>query len=602
MFVCGTRRPNNGRQPARTAPPIVRSCTSRSCIWHAIRLCVDTCCCVRSPVCCSGWPAIAEAQVELEEAIALAVRNNPQLAGARIEAAIARTRISQAEGIRRLSSRFGRCVVHVARALRLGQSIIETAADDANGSLSISRALPWGGRVALTGAFDYARGQYISDSGSGPQASTTAAYTPPSRSRSPSRCCAGSGLSIARAPRQRYTFATHCRCPYVRRNRDGDRARPCRRVLGVRVLVERALDPPAVPRGSPSFSSKSSTRISKSASWLLPLLQKCSWQSRYGKMRNQLAEGSRRGTTRGSRKTDRALATTRRNASRAGLQVAMDSALVPHRTSGNLYLLALRAVLPAARIDEHLAENGILPQLDITGSAGPSGAASSATTSFKQLGTFASYQASAGLLLSTAIERTPSSVCAMGYACASAISRRGSRSSKGRCAPVCAGKWPRSRRRSSARQSLHALSMQPSSISSRSALDSCLAIAPTSTCFVGNPPWPRRSSARACAHRLRAGYAGVQALSGELLRARRRIRREHVMDIARPAQRTPLRRYLIRALIVGVIISTIIADAATTRRTYRRDEARWSSTPSSAARCAAKCGAPASSCPRTFAS
>jgi outer membrane protein TolC len=259
--------------------------------------------------------------------------------------------------------------------------------------------------VALTGAFDYTRGRYISDSGSGPQASTTTAYTPSITLSLTQPLLRGLGLSIARAPRQRA------------------RSQHTAAVLASAATATAIVRDLVVAYWEYGFSLNERSIRQQSLELAKLQLEVVDANIEVGKLAStasaevlvaialredelKLAEaGVEARLAEVERLTAHSLQHEEETPRAPSCEVAMDSALAPHVTSGNPYLLALRAALPAARIDEHLAENGLLPQLDITGSAGPSGAASSATTSFKQLGAFASYQASAGLLLSTAIER-----------------------------------------------------------------------------------------------------------------------------------------------------------------------------------------------------
>jgi outer membrane protein TolC len=354
-----------------------------------------------------AWPAFAEADSQLEDSIAIAVRNNPRLAGARLEVAIARTRIRQAEGIEDFHLDLGAAWSSSRVPYVSGNPLIETAADDANGSLSVSRALPWGGRVALTGAIDYTRGRYISDSGSGPQVSTASAYTPSLTLSLTQPLLRGLGVSIARAPRQR----AHLQHSAALLASTASATSIVHDLVVAYWEYAFALNERSIRQQSVELAKhqlevvEANIEVGKlattaSAEVLVAIaLREDELRLAEAGVEARLADVER--LTTHALPHEVGASTPRVPSCEAALGVAVANRV----RDDNPYLLALRAALPAARIDEHLAENGALPELDVTGAAGPSGAASSAATSFGQLGTFASYQAGAGLLLSTALER-----------------------------------------------------------------------------------------------------------------------------------------------------------------------------------------------------
>ena len=352
-------------------------------------------------------PATAAADAALDGVVAIAVRDNPELAGARIDTAITRTQIRQADGLEDFHLDFNAAWSTTRVPYVSGNPLVEVADDDAHSSLSLSRALPWGGRVALTGAFDYTRARYISDDGSGPASSTLTAYTPSLILSLTQPLLRGLGLSIARAPRLRareqhdaakltavasatsvvrdlvvgyweYAFALS-----ERAIREQSLELAKRQLEIVEANIE-------VGKLEPSASAEVEVAIALREDELR--LAEAAVESRLAEVARLVGDPLRHDIA--------------EPASRApGCDVELAPEVVAQVSAANPTLAALRAMLPAVRIDEHVAENGVLPKLDVSAAAGPSGAASSAETSFSQLGTFASYQATAGLLLSTALER-----------------------------------------------------------------------------------------------------------------------------------------------------------------------------------------------------
>lgn len=66
---------------------------------------------------------------------------------------------------------------------------------------------------------------------------------------------------------------------------------------------------------------------------------------------------------------------------------------------------AIRAQGAAAKVDLEVSENGLLPQLDLNASAGPSGNAGTVGDAYDQLGKFKTFTVQGSLLFSTSIER-----------------------------------------------------------------------------------------------------------------------------------------------------------------------------------------------------
>src|SRR5262249_52871873 len=137
--------------------------------------------------------------IGLREAVGLAARNNPALAAAGADVAIANANATAAAGIDDFvwdaSATWNRSRVDYVP----GTPVQQTQSDDVLFSTSLTRSLPTGGTVGVRASADAGRGAYVTDVGSGPQ-SSTATYQAPSVSLFASHpLLRGAGVDVARA-------------------------------------------------------------------------------------------------------------------------------------------------------------------------------------------------------------------------------------------------------------------------------------------------------------------------------------------------------------------------------------------------------------------
>jgi outer membrane protein TolC len=152
--------------------------------------------------------ATAEAQerghsLGLREAVGIAARNNPTLAAAVADVAIANANVTAAAGVDDwlwdASATWNRTRLPYVP----GTPVEQTQGDDILVSTALTRPLPTGGTVGVRASSDFFTGEYVSDTGSGTQTSSATYQAPSVQVFASHPILRGAGVDVARARRHR---------------------------------------------------------------------------------------------------------------------------------------------------------------------------------------------------------------------------------------------------------------------------------------------------------------------------------------------------------------------------------------------------------------
>jgi outer membrane protein TolC len=347
----------------------------------------------------------------LREAVVTAARNNPTLAGAVADVAIADANATAAAGVDDwlwdASATWNRTRLRYIP----GTPVEQTKGDDVLVSTALTRPLPTGGAVGVRASTDVFAGEYVSDSGSGPQSSTVTYQAPSLQIFASHPLLRGAGVDVARAQRHRAAIVRDA----AGLERDAAAAALAREVVlaywETRIasdelaiygeLTESARQQLAAVQAAIS-AEKAPLSAAAEVKVAVALRQDAAYSAEQV-LRAQSAELARlmgvevdpqdaRWET-----TDGPEVVPGRHVS---FEVALASAL-----DHNPRIAAVRALGRASAIDVNVRENGLLPELDLSLSGETLGNASNPGTAFGQLAGFRTYGVQVGLVFQEPLGR-----------------------------------------------------------------------------------------------------------------------------------------------------------------------------------------------------
>jgi outer membrane protein TolC len=365
-------------------------------------------------VCVSGHAQAQERgrPLALRDAVALAVRNNPTLAAAGADVVIADAGATTAAGVDdwlwNASATWHRSRVPYVP----GTPVQQTEGDDVLLTAALTRPLPTGGAIGLRVSDDLFSGAYVTDPGSGPPQTTTAAYQAPSVQLFASHpLLRGAGVDVARAQRRRAAIARDASSL----ERDAAAATVVRDVVVaywetsmasdelavLEALTESARQQLAAVQAAIS-AEKAPPSAAAEVKVAVALRQDAAFSAEQA-LRTQSAELARLLGAEADPQAARWEMADHPDALPVG-HVSFDAALAS-ALDHNPRLAALQARGRATTIDVDVAENGLLPELDLSLSGATLGNASDAGTAFGQLAGFRTYDVQVGLVFQEAVGR-----------------------------------------------------------------------------------------------------------------------------------------------------------------------------------------------------
>jgi outer membrane protein TolC len=340
--------------------------------------------------------------IGLHEAVAVAARSNPTLAAAVDNVTIARANVTAAAGIDDFVVDAAATWTRSRLELVPGSPLQQTEGDDVLLSTALTRKLATGGTVSLRLSADPSRVQYGSDLGSAPEVLTVRTVNPSAQVVASQPLLRGAGAGVARAD-QRRARAAH---DLAGRERDATACAVLRDVVVAywdtglateELQIRRTLTESArqqllavqaaigVAKQAPSASAEVRVAIA---------LREDDAIAAEEALRVQSVSLTR---LLGWEVDPHAALLTAADRPEGGeVGVAVDAALAA-AMEHNAQLAAVRAQGRAAAIEVDVGENGMLPQLDVMASGGPTGSATDLGTALGQLAGFRSYSMQVGL-------------------------------------------------------------------------------------------------------------------------------------------------------------------------------------------------------------
>jgi outer membrane protein TolC len=362
-------------------------------------------------------PRASEAQergraLDLRDAVALAVRNNPALAAAVADVSMADANVTAAAGVDDWLWDASATGNRTRLPYIPGLPVEQTHGDDLLLSTAVTRPLPTGGAVGVRVSTDIFSGQYISDSGSGPQTSTATYQAPSVQVFASHPLLRGAGVDVARAQRHRAAVARDV----ASLERDATAATVVRDVVLaywetrlaadelaiVDELTESARQQLAAVQAAIS-AEKAPPSAAAEVKVAVALRQDAAFSAEQT-LRAQSAELARLlgvevdGQAATWETTDRPAVGP--GSGHVSLEVALAAAL-----ERSPRIAAIRAREHASAIDVEVRENGLLPELDLSLSGQTLGNASDAATAFGQLAGFRTYAVQVGLVFQESLGR-----------------------------------------------------------------------------------------------------------------------------------------------------------------------------------------------------
>jgi outer membrane protein len=352
-------------------------------------------------------PAAADPRpLTLQEAVALAVRQNPALQAAGADVRFADAGIEAVRGLDDFVLEASGVWREDRREAVPGTPVQERAFDQLVGRLSLVRALPTGGRVALSALGGFSRTRFETDIGTMmPGLSIANAYAPSLQLSFEHPLLRGYGVDVARADRKR----SRIHRDVAGAQREGLAAALVRDVVSAYwdlTYAARALE---IRRAAAGSARDQLARVQANiAVGKQP-------KSASAEIEVAIAERDEDVLLAALAVTDRTLALGRL----CGLPVseslrATDTPMPPARRADgtmeaalarNPQLQAIRAEGRAALVEIDVTENGMLPQLDLVLAGGPVASARDASAAGRQLTGLDSYTVTAGLSFSVPIGR-----------------------------------------------------------------------------------------------------------------------------------------------------------------------------------------------------
>lgn len=351
-------------------------------------------------------PARAEGPraLGLREAVALAVRNNPTLATAVVDVAIADAGVLAARGADDFVWDAAGTWTRSRHEVVPGTPVQQSRGDHGSFSTALSRPLPTGGSVGLRLSMELVRERYLSYLGPQPELSTYDAGVPALRLFVAHPLLRGAGVEVARAQRRRASVARDV----AGLERAATAANVVRDVVvaywqthlaSEELAIHRALSESARQQLLAVEASIDAGKLPRSASAEVKValaLRQDDALAAEALLTGQSLELARLVGLEAP-----FLATTDRpDFTPQPVAAALETAL-----ASNPQLLALRAKERAAGIEVDVSRSEMLPQLDVALSAGTEGNASDTALAFRQLRTARSYDVQVALVFAEPIGR-----------------------------------------------------------------------------------------------------------------------------------------------------------------------------------------------------
>jgi outer membrane protein len=363
-----------------------------------------------------GASATAQAQergrsLGLREAVVLAARNNPTLAAAVADVAIADASATAAAGVDDwlwdASATWNRTRLPYVP----GTPVEQTKGDDLQVSTALTRPLPTGGAVGVRASTDIFAGEYVSDSGSGPQASMVTYHAPSLQIFASHPLLRGAGVDVARAQRHRAAIVRDA----AGLERDAAAAALVREVVLAYWETRMASDELAILDELTESARQqlgavqaaiSAEKAPSSAAAEVKVAVALRQDAAYSAEQALLAQSAELARLLEIEVDPQGAGweTTDRPDVVAGRHVSFDAALAA-ALDHNPRIAAVRALGRASAIDVDVRENGLLPELDLSLSGQTLGNASDFGTAIGQLTGFRSYGVQVGLVFQEPLER-----------------------------------------------------------------------------------------------------------------------------------------------------------------------------------------------------
>jgi outer membrane protein TolC len=362
-----------------------------------------------------GRARAEERPVSLRDAVALAVRQNPTLAAAGAELAAAEASVLAARGLDDLvlSANAGYRLTRRDEAPDVLDG--ERAIDSIDGSLQLTQPLPIGGRVSLGLQAAYLRTQVDADSALQGQRSTLESHAPALQLSLDQPLLRGFGVDVARAERRR----AHLGRDLAGAQREGLAAALVRDVVSGYWALAHSRRELAIRRASAAAARDQLERVranigvgklppsaSAEIEVAIALRENAVLSAEQTVTERELALGRLCGVPVGDRLMaidplpELEPASPVEPLERAEQGRALDGTLAATLDAAlaqNPQLQALRTQGRVGAVELEVTENGLLPQLDLSISGGPIGAAPDVGAAYSQLVSFGSYSVVAQL-------------------------------------------------------------------------------------------------------------------------------------------------------------------------------------------------------------
>lgn len=351
----------------------------------------------------------ADRALSLRNAIAQAVQNNPGLAATVEDVAAADAMVVRSTGQQDWTVDLKADWVRYRRGEVADIPIQQPESDEIKTSLSVSRALPTGGRIGLSLNEEYSRTEYVSGVGSTAERLTIPVVSPSVLLNYTQPLLRGAGSSVALADERR----ARVRLDAATLNRRAQAATLLRNVVSAYADLQFATEEVEIRRAAFAAGEEQleATRAQIEAGKLPP--SAVADVEVANSVRNELLLGAQQQLRDCSVELARVMGMDIGSSS-AGLVAANDDppAAVPpieemlkRAVEHNPQLLSARQQIAADAIEADVTRDGLLPQLDLTFSGGPLGYAPEWGRAHEQVARFEGYTVQVGLVLQGSLQQ-----------------------------------------------------------------------------------------------------------------------------------------------------------------------------------------------------
>jgi outer membrane protein TolC len=340
----------------------------------------------------------------VREAVVMAASNNPTLASAVVDVAIADANVTAAAGaddwLWDASASWNRTRLPYIP----GTPVEQTKGDDVVVSTALTRPLPTGGAVGVRGSAEIFAGEYVSDSGSGPQTSAATYQAPSLQIFASHPLLRGAGVNVARAQRHRVAIVRDA----AGFERDAAAAAIVRDVVLAYWETRIASDELAILNELSESARQQLAAVQAAISAEKAPLSAAAEVKVAVALRQDAAISAEQALSAQSAELARLMGvevdapparweTTDRPEVVSGAQGSFEAAMVS-ALDHNPRIAAVRALARASAIDVDVGENGLLPELDLSVSGQTLGNAGDTGTALGQLPGFRAYVVQVGLV------------------------------------------------------------------------------------------------------------------------------------------------------------------------------------------------------------